>query len=344
MKYKKFETDNAEYVLVYANLKDHVKHVECLEIDELGNLDGIVLEAMVEPSAELFETDEMPLEGSAGQRSPYELILNRIKKLAADEGAEVPIFLGDREIGANEKMIYGALGQVPQALMMLLMQTGIPRQLGYALIGYAAIKAVPSVGKWYLTNTEGETNSAIDNVIAIDNLIPFASPVGEMRYALLASKIEEYLVPEILQPKIDEAGEDRKPRIAIVYNASAASLRHNLQSEKRRNFALAPYKKLNWLGMHHTSLDAMVELIADADGEWMAKDYQTGVVTGKPTLIDYTAEEVKEISEEIVKDWDEFEDEPEMTIQPILNPEFPGEEHEEHDLSDDDENDDGELW
>lgn len=301
MAYRRFETDNAEYILVHANFaQKQLKHVDCLEGDELKNLDAIVLEMMVEPKAEIFQTQDMPLKGSPGMRSPYELLTNRILALAK-EGTEIPLYLGDREIGANERMIYGLGGQLIQVALYLGMQKGIPRQVSYALYGLLAAKLAPVLSKWYLGNKSGETKLPIDNLVAIDNVLP-PMPTGEMRYALLAAKIEDYLVPEVLKPRLEEKGEDRKPRIAIIYSPSGASMRHNLQNEKRRRTILAPFRALNWIGMYQPSLDAMVELTPTADGkDWLAKDHNTGVVLEKldPKEIDVlAAEELAEGLEE----------------------------------------------
>src|SRR3989338_1798655 len=115
MAYKTFETDNAEYVLVYANpAQQHIKHVDCLEEAGLKDLDAVVLELMAEPKAEIFQAQSNPLTagGKPGASSPYELILNRIHHLY-EEGESAPtVIVGDREVGPMEKMIYGMSGSI----------------------------------------------------------------------------------------------------------------------------------------------------------------------------------------------------------------------------------------
>ena len=321
MAYKLYETDQAEYVQVYANFaQGQIKHVDCLEMDELKNLDAIVLEMMVEPKAENFETADMPLKGSPGRRSPYELITNRIQKLAEEEGIEIPVFVGDREIGVNERMIYGMAGQLVQVALMIGMQRGISKEVTYALMGVLALKLVPSLSKWYLGNKNGETKSLLDNAIALNNILP-AMPTGELRYAMISAKVEEYLVPEVLIPRLKAKGENRKPRVGIVYSPSAASIRHNIMNEKRRNWTLTPYRALKFLGMYLPSLDAMVELnwslTKGEDGkrewDWIATDHDTGVVVKK----DFDPADIEIPTEEELAEGFEV---PEVTSTPEPNP------------------------
>lgn len=280
MAYKTFETDNAEYVLVYANpAQQHIKHVDCLEEAGLKDLDAVVLELMAEPKAEVFEAKSSPLTAQPGASSPYELILNRIHKLYEDGESAPSLLVGDREVGPMEKMIYGMSGSILQAVMMLVMQKGIPRKMSYALFGLLGASALPALSKLYLKSKKGEVSAPVDEVVAAANLLP-PTPAGELRYSLLAAKLEEYVVPELLAPRVKAKGEERKPRVAIVYSVNGASIKQNLTSKKRRDAVLGLYSKLNWFGLHQPSLDSVVELTAvpAADGSWSAKDYRTGVV------------------------------------------------------------------
>ena len=255
--------------------------MDCLEEAGLKDLDAVVLELMAEPKAEIFQAQSNPLTtgGKPGASSPYELILNRIHHLY-EEGESAPtVIVGDREVGPMEKMIYGMSGSILQAVMMLVMQKGIPRNISYAIYGLLGASALPALSKLYLKSKKGEVSAPVDEVVAAANLLP-PTPAGELRYSLLAAKLEEYVVPEILAPRIREDGEERKPRIAIVYSVDAASIKQNLTSKKRRDTILGLYSKLNWVGFYQPSLDSVVELTAvpAADGMWSAKDYRTGVV------------------------------------------------------------------
>jgi hypothetical protein len=92
------------------------------------------------------------------------------------------------------------------------------------------------------------------------HLIP--TPQFELRNAISARKIEEYIVPE-LQKQLG-----RNPRVVLVYGAGHSGLKEDLQHPNLRNFYLRIYSALGFPGIDTTYLDTVTDLSIDQKGQY----------------------------------------------------------------------------
>ncbi len=84
------------------------------------------------------------------------------------------------------------------------------------------------------------------------HLVP--SPRFELRNAITARKVEEFIVPE-LNKKIG-----RKPHIAIVYGAGHSGLKEDLQNPSLRNTYLSAYASMGYPGIETIHLDTITNV------------------------------------------------------------------------------------
>jgi|GEM_PF-4779569 len=92
------------------------------------------------------------------------------------------------------------------------------------------------------------------------HLIP--TPQFELRNAISARKIEQYVVPE-LQHQLG-----REPKIVLVYGAGHSGLKEDLQHPRLRDFYLALYSAMGFPGIDKTYLDTVTNLSIGQDGQY----------------------------------------------------------------------------
>jgi len=292
MAYRTFETDTAIYSLVYAKHVLGATSEDILQLDRIGNLDGIVLEAANEPTAKMFVGGgqglrgkrRMVLEGkNMYKNDQYGLILENVKELAKG-GQTLPIYIGDCSI--NAKFMTGKPAMIPS--LAVQMGSTIPRQIAgrklgdylSRLVGKKFAPAVnlltqaavmsPEILAGLMAFFKGEKDSNLDDIIAAAGMFP-PTPVLEFRNALIAAKLEDYLAPQLK----DKLG--RKPHLAIIYGAAHAGIKHDLLDKNRRDKVLRLYRKMNYLWFNRPTIDNLLELTVDDRGSWAAREYTTGV-------------------------------------------------------------------
>lgn len=92
------------------------------------------------------------------------------------------------------------------------------------------------------------------------HLIPTSQ--SELRNAISARKIEEFIVPE-LQQKLG-----RNPKVLLVYGAGHSGLREDLQRPKLRDFYIRLYSTMGFPGIDTTYLDTITNLSIDQNGQY----------------------------------------------------------------------------
>lgn len=95
------------------------------------------------------------------------------------------------------------------------------------------------------------------------HLVP--TPQMELRNAISARKIEEYVVPELQQ----QLG--RNPKILLIYGAGHSGLKEDLQHKKLRDFYISLYSALGFLGIDITDLNVVTNLSIDENGKYLLK-------------------------------------------------------------------------
>ena len=92
------------------------------------------------------------------------------------------------------------------------------------------------------------------------HLIP--TPQFELRNAISARKIEEYVVPELKQ----QLG--RNPKVVLVYGAGHSGLKEDLQNPRLRDFYVGLYSAMGFPGIDTTYLDTVTNLSIDQNGQY----------------------------------------------------------------------------
>ncbi len=95
------------------------------------------------------------------------------------------------------------------------------------------------------------------------HIIP--TPQFELRNAITARKIEEYIVPE-LEQKLN-----RKPRLVLVYGAGHSGLKEDLQYPQLRDRVIELYAGMGFPGIDRTYLDTVTNLIISENGEYLLR-------------------------------------------------------------------------
>lgn len=90
------------------------------------------------------------------------------------------------------------------------------------------------------------------------HLLP--TPVIELRNAISARKIEEFVAPG-LQRRIN-----RKPKIVLVYGAGHSGLKEDLEHRGLRDFYINLYQRIGYAGIDTTYLDVVTTLSLIPDG------------------------------------------------------------------------------
>lgn len=88
------------------------------------------------------------------------------------------------------------------------------------------------------------------------------TPQFELRNAISARKIEEYIVPE-LKKKLG-----RNPRVLLVYGAGHSGLKEDLEHPKLRDFYIRLYSEFGFSGIDTTYLDTVTNLSIDKSGKY----------------------------------------------------------------------------
>src|SRR3989338_156199 len=101
------------------------------------------------------------------------------------------------------------------------------------------------------------------------HLIP--TPQFELRNAISARKIEEYIVPELRQ----ELG--RNPRVVLVNGAGHSGLKEDLQHPKLRDFYIRLYSAMGFPGIDTTYLDTVTNLSIDQNGQYSLRHRKTNL-------------------------------------------------------------------
>jgi hypothetical protein len=94
------------------------------------------------------------------------------------------------------------------------------------------------------------------------------TPQFELRNAISARKIEEFIVPE-LQQRLG-----RNPSIVLVFGAGHSGLKEDLQHKRLRDFYLGSYSLMGFPGIDTTYLDTITELSIGKDGQYLLNHRQ----------------------------------------------------------------------
>jgi len=271
MAYTDFETDNAHYYFVFARHVIGSTDEDIFDSDRVDKLDGIVLEMAHEPTSAFYEQTPNPLEGrNIYGGDQYAVVFSRVKELR-EKGIELPIYVGDCDINVLPSMaVMMGNSMLRSQAAKRIARIAPPKYRAAAGLAAQLLTNLPEMIGMGLSFLKGKAPKGLDNIVSASGLV-LPHPIGEFRNALIASKLEDYLAPKLM----DELG--RKPTIAIVYGALHAGIRHNLQSEKRRDTVMGAYRKLNYLWFNKPTLDNLVELRLDGDMEWFAREHKTGV-------------------------------------------------------------------
>ena len=99
----------------------------------------------------------------------------------------------------------------------------------------------------------------------------FPTPQFELRNAITAKKVEEFVAPEL------EKSLGRKPNILLVYGAGHSGLKDNLQHPGIRNSVLGLYRAINYAGVDAEYLDKVTNLKIDEKGSYILSERKIGL-------------------------------------------------------------------
>ena len=92
------------------------------------------------------------------------------------------------------------------------------------------------------------------------HLVP--TPQFELRNAITARKVEEFIAPELKQKL------GRKPNIVLVYGAGHSGLKEDVRHQELRNFYLGLYRRLGFPGIDTTYLDTITNVSINPEGNF----------------------------------------------------------------------------
>ncbi|MFH1072138.1 MAG: hypothetical protein V1743_01785, partial [Nanoarchaeota archaeon] len=97
------------------------------------------------------------------------------------------------------------------------------------------------------------------------------TPQFELRNAISARKIEEFIAPE-LQESLG-----RTPSIVLFYGAGHSGLKEDLQSQGLRDSVLHSYGFLSYPGIDTTYLDIITNLSLSPEGNYILQHRKVGL-------------------------------------------------------------------
>ncbi|MFH1065461.1 MAG: hypothetical protein V1734_03085 [Nanoarchaeota archaeon] len=210
MAYKKFSTKQADYSLVYAMHSITTKE-DIFEDEKIQSLDAIVLESSgLDP-----RILEIPAMMDINAEIQYEFIGNQAHKHGK------PIYFVD--VGVYNEILYIELLLWHKSLL-----------INKLLIDDSSGK--PEFRK-------GVINSELARIFiaSVERFPPM--PVVEMRNAITAKKLEDYLVPELSNIL------GKKPNLALVYGAAHTGIEGCLKSKLYRDILLKAYSLTGYFGL-----------------------------------------------------------------------------------------------
>ncbi len=92
------------------------------------------------------------------------------------------------------------------------------------------------------------------------HLIP--TPQFELRNAITARKVEEFIAPELRQKL------GRKPNVLLVYGAGHSGLKEDIEHQRLRNFYIGLYSRLGFPGIDSTYLDTVTNVSIGQNGDF----------------------------------------------------------------------------
>jgi hypothetical protein len=261
-----YSTDLANYHQIYAV---HTLPVEdkVFKKENLDSVDAIVLEMAHDENAwkMLWESE---------YKKHYDPIFQAI------QGKDKPVYVVDvlstpsgrstdtmTNFFLNFLGIYGIFSGVNNISKQIKEKNEIPRRKFLTSIGIQSAKILAGtylgsdiICRKYTTRTGDEPEFLARLNSSRTHLVPTSQI--ELRNAISARKIEEYVAPE-LQTKLG-----RKPNIVLVYGALHSGLKEDLQHKKLRNTYIDFYDAMNFPGIDATHINTITNASIDQTGKY----------------------------------------------------------------------------
>ncbi len=251
MSYTQFSTDNADYYLVYAHHKEWgIINEEIFQKPKIDSLDAIIL-----------ESGEMEYKN----RASYHPFYSELRNNAEESKKNTKIYLVDVHLTSPEfsksayflkksvHLLVGG-GLALSAAFDFKKRTNRRKFLKGGLKVLASFGIFSSFAGLHInSNIEGE---AIPVVSEIESFLGYMPPLPgiELRNAIAARKIEEYIVPELWR----DLG--RKPLIAIVYGGGHVGIETDLKYKGMRDSVIKTYDALGYVGIKTEDLNYVYEI------------------------------------------------------------------------------------